>query len=363
MPPRRSSRSRGASVEPVQPAPPTSKRKRPLYDANQPTDNEEDVKPTVKGRRATRGKAKVLEDVRESDEGEEEEVEAPPVKKSRPSLEAESDSEDELISQPRRRNARAGSRKPPSVVVPSAPPARKGRAAKKVVAVSSDSDSEEEQAAKEEDDDDEEEEEDVKPRFSRRKSTKAVDVSSDDDFEDEKPARRGKATRGTVARGRRGRTSVPPRASSSSARGRGRGRGSRAVSVVSEVDSEAAVEAAAVQDDGEESDSLSYADPEPQPASRAPASRPIEPIAEVEEEEEEHSLLEPEVPRTPTPKPQAHVQPVVNVEPQGLKARLVIHKMVLVNFKSYAGRQEIGPFHKVLASPTPTPPLCSTPLE
>lgn len=28
-------------------------------------------------------------------------------------------------------------------------------------------------------------------------------------------------------------------------------------------------------------------------------------------------------------------------------SRLVIHKMVLVNFKSYAGRQEIGPFHKV----------------
>ena len=29
------------------------------------------------------------------------------------------------------------------------------------------------------------------------------------------------------------------------------------------------------------------------------------------------------------------------------KARLVIHKMVLVNFKSYAGKQGIGPFHEV----------------
>lgn len=29
------------------------------------------------------------------------------------------------------------------------------------------------------------------------------------------------------------------------------------------------------------------------------------------------------------------------------QGRLVIHKMVLTNFKSYAGRQEIGPFHKV----------------
>ena len=31
----------------------------------------------------------------------------------------------------------------------------------------------------------------------------------------------------------------------------------------------------------------------------------------------------------------------------GPKKRLIIHKMALVDFKSYAGRQEIGPFHKV----------------
>ena len=37
----------------------------------------------------------------------------------------------------------------------------------------------------------------------------------------------------------------------------------------------------------------------------------------------------------------------VAAEPEGPKARLVIHKMVLVNFKSYAGGQDIGPFHKV----------------
>jgi hypothetical protein len=34
-------------------------------------------------------------------------------------------------------------------------------------------------------------------------------------------------------------------------------------------------------------------------------------------------------------------------KPKGPKSRLVIHKLMLVNFKSYAGRQEIGPFHKV----------------
>jgi structural maintenance of chromosome 4 len=32
---------------------------------------------------------------------------------------------------------------------------------------------------------------------------------------------------------------------------------------------------------------------------------------------------------------------------QGPRPRLVIHKLVLVNFKSYAGCQEIGPFHRV----------------
>lgn len=38
--------------------------------------------------------------------------------------------------------------------------------------------------------------------------------------------------------------------------------------------------------------------------------------------------------------------PPVEIE-TGPKSRLVIHKMALVNFKSYKGRQEIGPFHKV----------------
>ncbi|KAJ3853636.1 RecF/RecN/SMC [Lentinula lateritia] len=37
-------------------------------------------------------------------------------------------------------------------------------------------------------------------------------------------------------------------------------------------------------------------------------------------------------------------------EPKGPQSRLVIHKLALVNFKSYAGRQEIGPFHKSFSS-------------
>ncbi|KAJ9102655.1 hypothetical protein QFC19_004764 [Naganishia cerealis] len=54
--------------------------------------------------------------------------------------------------------------------------------------------------------------------------------------------------------------------------------------------------------------------------------------------------------RTPAPAGQSQsrgdgrdIKPVVS---QASKKRLVIHKLVLVDFKSYAGRQEIGPFHK-----------------
>ncbi|KAG2364796.1 RecF/RecN/SMC N terminal domain-containing protein [Suillus spraguei] len=64
----------------------------------------------------------------------------------------------------------------------------------------------------------------------------------------------------------------------------------------------------------------------------------------LEDEEEEISLLEPHV------KPVSVMRPPPAEEPSGSKPRLVIHKMVLVNFKSYAGRQEIGPFHKSFSS-------------
>ena len=60
--------------------------------------------------------------------------------------------------------------------------------------------------------------------------------------------------------------------------------------------------------------------------------------------EEEHSLLDPPLSSAPPMTSQAAPAPE---EPSGPIPRLVIHKLVLVNFKSYAGRQEIGPFHKV----------------
>lgn len=60
------------------------------------------------------------------------------------------------------------------------------------------------------------------------------------------------------------------------------------------------------------------------------------------ESDEEPSMEQPPAPIPPTQPP-----PPAPEEPEGPRARLVIHKIALVNFKSYAGRQEIGPFHKV----------------
>lgn len=321
MPPRRSSRTR-ASVEP--PAAPSTKRKRPLHDANQVNDTDTDVKATVKATRGSRASRRVLEDVKESEE-EQEDTDSPPVKKSRPSLENESvapESDEEQDPKPTRPRRSAGKKETAGPSVPT----RGGRRAVKqeveeeIIASSSS-----------------EEEEVVKPRSSGRRAAKRVDQSSDEEFVETKPVRGGRngsASRGGAARGRRGKSSAPARPSSTKSK--------RAASVVSAVDSEAA---AGAGEDGEESDTLSYAEPKANPSTVSRArTTPTAPVI-AEEDEEEGSLLEPEVARSPTPKPQ--VQPVAHIEPQGPTSRLVIHKMVLVNFKSYAGRQEIGPFHKV----------------
>ncbi|KAF8492752.1 RecF/RecN/SMC [Russula emetica] len=57
---------------------------------------------------------------------------------------------------------------------------------------------------------------------------------------------------------------------------------------------------------------------------------------------EEKSLLD----NLPTSPLKAKRPPLPLEDLQGPKPRLVIHKLVLVNFKSYAGCQEIGPFHR-----------------
>lgn len=43
------------------------------------------------------------------------------------------------------------------------------------------------------------------------------------------------------------------------------------------------------------------------------------------------------------------------------RKRLVIKEMVLENFKSYAGVQRIGPFHKARTSPVGVPPTTARP--
>jgi structural maintenance of chromosome 4 len=58
---------------------------------------------------------------------------------------------------------------------------------------------------------------------------------------------------------------------------------------------------------------------------------------------EEKSLLD----NLPTSPSKAKRLPLPLEDFQGPRPRLVIHKLVLVNFKSYAGCQEIGPFHRV----------------
>jgi structural maintenance of chromosome 4 len=85
-----------------------------------------------------------------------------------------------------------------------------------------------------------------------------------------------------------------------------------------------------------------------EPALSAEASTPVPspkklpPTASLVHEEEK-SLLD-DLPVLPA---KARHAPLTVEEPKGPHPRLVIHKLVLVNFKSYAGRQEIGPFHKV----------------
>ena len=79
------------------------------------------------------------------------------------------------------------------------------------------------------------------------------------------------------------------------------------------------------------------------PSFRTPRPKEKRVAAPVELDDEENIVLEP-----PTPRPPPIFSPAkpTQLEDTGPKPRLVIYKLALVNFKSYAGRQEIGPFHK-----------------
>ncbi|KAF9360829.1 hypothetical protein BGX34_007484 [Mortierella sp. NVP85] len=103
------------------------------------------------------------------------------------------------------------------------------------------------------------------------------------------------------------------------------------------------------QEPNEESNTM-----ETESSADAPAS-PILPEASSQQPATSNALAPPQQPisRSSSPMPkrnsivptEAIKEPTVEMVP-----RLVIEKMVLINFKSYAGRQEIGPFHKSFTS-------------
>lgn len=84
-------------------------------------------------------------------------------------------------------------------------------------------------------------------------------------------------------------------------------------------------------------------------SSRASTPAPGTPLAMaadapqvVTEEQPDDALIHADTKQT-----QPKIDVMIPLIEEGPKKRLVIHKIVLVDFKSYAGRQEIGPFHKV----------------
>ncbi|KXN85768.1 Structural maintenance of chromosomes protein 4 [Leucoagaricus sp. SymC.cos] len=260
MPPRRSSRSTRASVEPASVESLPAKRKR--GSTVEPTIEEKEnvakppsskrsssVRATAPAAKGRTSRSKTLPKVEESGgEEEEEEVEAPAKKKVRPSVEAE----DEAV-----------------------------------------------EAVEEE-----REKEDVKPQVRGRRSKKTVVEDADDEESEAAPSKGSKT--GPQVRRSKARVSIeePPK-----------------------------------QEDRVEDDIETI--PSTKSKKSPPLSQPEPSQPPTAEEEEEFALIDP----IPMPAPEALAQAVPE-QPSGPVARLVIHKIVLVNFKSYAGRQEIGPFHK-----------------
>lgn len=105
-------------------------------------------------------------------------------------------------------------------------------------------------------------------------------------------------------------------------------------SVGKEEDTDIGENATAIVPNSEVADVFEESTPVPSPK-KLPSNTP--PVYE------EKSLLD-ILPASPS---KAKRPPFPLEDQQGPRPRLVIHKLVLVNFKSYAGCQEIGPFHRV----------------
>ncbi|TCD63502.1 hypothetical protein EIP91_005335 [Steccherinum ochraceum] len=384
MPPRRSTRS--ASVQPVVPPPsdpkPPSKRKRGPTSEVAEVVIEQENKPPSRARRSTSAapaakraassKKKSLEKVPEDDDDDEEQEEqdTPPVKKARPSIgsEEEEEEEEEDVSKAKGTKGKKASLQKESVARASS-----RRSSKKV-----------------DSDDEYDEEVDIPKPPSRARTSRASSTSKTskakvpsstsrvsgrslrtlqsqpkaetqreepdpneviEDSEDEllgsqrPPSKRphvkvempeAASQRLSSRRPTSGRASQEPSSSKTSTR-------SRTHSANDDV--------GGTGQEGDES--------EPPPL-RQPAKKAPTPILEDEDEELDDAVAAPvEAPSMADNAPPAEdeaslldnppnpqIQTAVEEESQGPKPRLVIYKMALVNFKSYAGRQEIGPFHK-----------------
>ena len=311
MPPRRSSRAASTSLE----VPPASeaaqiKRKRGQT-AELDTEAKENVaKPLSRTRRSTRSsvgppsKSRTasrskpsLPDVAESDD--EAQSEAPPLKKARPSTDSKSIEEleddpvatigkDERPKRGRRKNAKDSHMVSEMETEESSKLSADRRSSRTAGSRS--------KIALDEDDGDQE----------------ADAPSANDEEEEAKPAfRKGRISKAQAARKTTKRAVKPP--------------------VVDE------------SDDDLEPPPPAQSKSVTRKVNGAQQQSPQRGISYPKDDMEEKSLFEP----PPISAPPASVPPVSLDQSQGPQSRLVIHKMALVNFKSYAGRQEIGPFHKV----------------
>jgi hypothetical protein len=319
MPPRRSARSVTVEPEP-KPNSAAAKRKRSQAPADEISAKKEtkstrlSVGPSSKGRTSTRPRAS-LKEVEGSDDEEDEEgvvEDSPPVKKSRPSPEIEDSEDDDDVYAEEEEVIKPKGRKSIS--------ARKGK-------------------GKASDDSDEEWDEPPKAISKGRKSASKPKQTSAPKSNGRKPKLQVNLSDEEAAVDVSGedKSASKGRASKSGALARAHG-------TSEEVD-----------------------DSDIEPMSMKKVSKPKLPTGRVvsssddgdgeksgnntsaaltQDEEIEESLLD------PVPPPLSQMQSLSQSlprpeEPTGPKSRLTIHKMALVNFKSYAGRQEIGPFHKV----------------
>ncbi|KAG5721961.1 Structural maintenance of chromosomes protein 4 [Termitomyces sp. T112] len=313
MPPRRSSRSTRASAEPTEAAVLLSKRKRAQTAESEAEQKTEVAKPPSRARRSTSAQTVApierrrtstrsrgsLPDVAESDDEEEAEP-APPVKKARASLEAQLDKDNEFEEEKPRTRRTASSAKRGKPLSAGRKPPRSGRSSR--VAPTS---------APEEDGEGENKEgEDVKPEIVDHDAMQTSDGEPQPKSKSRKTAASKKAAQLSKSR--------------------------KAASRTVESDEE-----------GPSVNEQPQAAPDVQEgAGTQPANDTIEAQPDVQaQEEEETSLFDP--PSMPVP---SNLPQTMPEEPAGPKPRLVIYKMALVNFKSYAGRQEIGPFHKSFSS-------------